>query len=71
MQVLQEGYMSLRVLKSILHRAAVGSILFNTCASSNVQEFALIFDLVVGFSEVFCDICKSKSFVEILGIEDG
>jgi len=47
--------MSLRVLKSILHRAAVyvGSILFNTCASSNVQEFALIFDLVVGFSEVF------------------
>ena len=65
--------MSLRVLKSILHRAAVhvGSTLFNTCASSNIQEFALIFDLVVGFSEVFCDVGQFKSFGEILGIEDG
>lgn len=71
LQVLQVGHMTVGALE--LHDAGilVGTVLFNACSSSNIEDFASSLDGLLGLGEVFCGLCTAKRGFEILAIKNG
>lgn len=71
LQVLQVSHVAVGALERHCAGVAVGSILFNAGSSSDVENFANVFDSLFGFSEVLCGRVMTKGFFEILTFENG